>query len=271
MTNETSGLKDALQYLMEGVRQPPKVIEIFKDRNRKKVLVVDSRGEGKVEEQVLSAPDEHLTFTSVVGLLDYLNAVHDKTRRALVMVSQTEIKTDLDYMGERGDTASVSMKCTDEYAALIALANGVTQAQLKKLLITKFPGCVTEKLLLLAAQLQVSAKDDEDVTIDDLGLISQRMSNTIKVTFPAARGEGNQDVEIEKNWVFTLPVWQCNSDEKAEFQTRLTLAYGGKDKGLIFTFNIRNHKEVLTDQLQKVVEKLRRGIPECAIVLEGAK
>jgi hypothetical protein len=113
---------------------------------------------------------------------------------------------------------------------------------------------VNDNLTIAVQTLKIKVKNEDDITINDLGVASGGASQFIEITYKNPSGEGDGKATIGKEWRFHLPVYECFQVETA-LDTRLELE-PGKDE-VFFTFHIRNHERRLAETRLRMVEHLK--------------
>lgn len=199
----------------------------------------------------LQRPDVGRTGLTAHGKSD------DPNQSGLVFVSPDKIEATLLYGHPLRHKATLPIKDSEEFAAILRLGDGVTQKELWRLLITALDAKVDPALLVQISSIGIRAKDDREFTIRPAGLTQGQARNALIVsTLNPTTGE--QVSEIRTDWVFHVRLWECF---ETEYDIPTVLEIVPTDNGLMFLFHPKGLQDILRQARQDLVEEINTALP----------
>jgi hypothetical protein len=264
-------IQEALKYLFEQGRAQTTVLTVWDDGQTVTKLIRNGSAVELREFQNAPASRDH-RFLTLAGLLEYLNSPHvfsdpEHPSPVVVFVGERVIQARLGYGDRRLDwSLALHLSPTPEYSALQVLFEGVSQAELDRLLKTDLFGCLPPELLLVIANLNISAKREGSVEIDPIGLSKSSFAKSVAVSYSLKNGTTAR-AEIPLDWSYIGPIWTC-WDTKYEIALRLSVEMY-EDGGVRFIFHPRQLSETLRRVRLDLLNELRAGVPDSVSVFEA--
>ncbi|MEN6536478.1 MAG: hypothetical protein ABFD89_22675 [Bryobacteraceae bacterium] len=187
---------------------------------------------GDLKEISIVPPLRGHKFTSLEGLIDYLNSDRSGIGTGVVFVGETQILAELAYMERRRETAGTALRESEEFRGLMELTKGVAQKRLWELLVTVLFDSMNKGLLLQIQNLGVKIEKDGEISIQRSGLTDAKVSAKMTITCAKA-GKADERGEVNLDWTWKGRIWECWD---REFEIPLTLELN-VDEGLRFIFH----------------------------------
>ena len=260
------GIPQALDLLIKtGVQLAIiQTLDLHQGEKERTVLVSHN---GKLVEKKLPNPPNvrRPNIFTIAGLVQYINEQHGVPvpTRGAVFVSKTAIKYDPHFDSSvpssptptRRDLALLLLDVSPEFGAMNELAKPLVQPALWELLATKLDGNLDHILRQTIQTIKVTAKEDSQVSIEELGAADASSSATLKVSFPS-RGADREET-LSQQYVWTGRIFQAWDKE---YEITLTLFVEWEDKKITFRFVPTKLDDVIIQATDDIVAHLREAI-----------
>ena len=249
-------IQEALKYI---VGLSNKVETVFESESAKNVSI---NGEIKRIEKPIER--RYHAFYTLDGFLSYLQSARSNpidrigqpAPNGIIFVEQEKVVADLDYLSEVPQRAVLPLEPSEEFMALMALANGVSQKQLWRLLVTKLADHLPVDLLMQISNITIKKESAEDLEISHGGLGQRGAADKIRISCAGKKVGDSQITDLDTAWVWSGRLWEAIS---VEVQISLTLEVEA-DRELRFIFHPRQLVGMQRQSLLAIAKKLEREL-----------
>lgn len=256
---------DAIQYLVETVDKNQRVVDVHDDGDHVYKLFT-WRGGIEVKSFDKKPVSRNHTFTTLEGLLAYLNGPNCVNDSGILFVGNEGVHVELAYRSQVPQMAYLSFTYSPEYRALQDLMHGVEHRKLWSLLNSDLYDTIDRSLLLAIGGIRLRANGDTSVKINDFGVVSRSEQSSITIEYADPSGKNGMMVEsIPTEWNWSGRVYTC-FDELVNIQLRLEVF---NKNGLIFVFHSRNLLRVIDGLRNKLIKRIAGSVPKQFTVHEG--
>jgi len=212
-------------------------------------------------------------LTSLESLVEFVNEYVDATNTGdeqplvAVFVSDDEITANCNYRGQETRSLRLPLQFSPEWQAMKALFNGLGQKTLWRLLNTDLDGKADPSLALTLSSINVRAKDESLVEIQESGVTNRSGQQGYVITYPDPKGNGEQSIPLGFHFNFEdLRIFDATDLFKYEIFTRLET---NLDAGLKFIFWPRRLPDILRKARLDIAGYLREQLSEAVLVYDG--
>lgn len=256
---------ESLAWLKEETSRSVEVIH-EDARTLTKAFREGAPGDVAVKEFAKLPPARNHSFSSLEGFVGFLNSDACADDRGVVFVGQERVSASLRYADAQQEIVLLPLEASAELRALTdALAVGVKNAELDRLLKTDLHGCLPVELMVQVANLRRVETVKADAEIAASGMIDAVTGRTVRVTYQDTRNGATHEQELQLDWTFTGRIWECFD---RMYSVELTVQI--EKDGWVYKFFPRRLEDTLRDARADLVAHLEKHIdPERFSVYEG--
>lgn len=239
---------------------------VLSDENRMIVAIRDANGKGVKLQEVQKNPHRRAhQFHSVQGLLEYVN--HDRAANDIgaIFIGKERVAVDFNYRNPVAEVGAMPLGFAEEFRELLKLRGGVSQRELRRMLVTTLADAFPPDLAVAISSIYVKDKSEETIAIDMMGVKHGSSITGYQVSFVDDRAQ-SQAVTLSNRWL-----WKGRIYDASEATYEIPAVLEIEPKPLGFTFHVPRLEDALRAARLDLTKAIREKAPKHYAVYEGER